>query len=51
MKKNNQKTYTEENYLKNGFKTQNQIANNRFNTTVKEPGTNESGIIAKKKGF
>lgn len=51
MKKHNHKEYSKENYLKNGFKTQNQVAKNRFNTTVEEPGTNESGILAKKKGF
>ncbi|GAA0117550.1 hypothetical protein [Clostridium senegalense] len=51
MKTTNRKEYTKENYLKNGNKTQNQFAKNSFNTTIEEPGTNESGIIAKKKGF
>ncbi|MGG7162480.1 hypothetical protein [Clostridium ihumii] len=51
MKDKNQKEYTKENYLKNGNKTQHQYANSSFNTTIEEPGTNESGIIAKKKGF
>ncbi|GAA0126714.1 MULTISPECIES: hypothetical protein [Clostridium] len=51
MKTKNRKEYSEENYLKNGNKTQNQFAKNSFNTTIEEPGTNESGIIAKKKGF
>ncbi|EPS52177.1 hypothetical protein CFSAN002368_10883 [Clostridium botulinum A1 str. CFSAN002368] len=39
------------NYLANGHKTQNQWAKNKLNTTIKEPGTNESGIEAKKKGY
>lgn len=47
----NQKAYTKENYLKNGTKTQNQYANNKLNTSIEEPGINESGIMAKKKGF
>lgn len=43
--------YTRENYLQNGTKTENQYANNSFNTTIEEPALNESGIIAKKKGY
>lgn len=45
------KEYTKENYLKNGTKTQNQWAKNKLNTTVEEPGTNKSGIEAKKNGW
>lgn len=51
MKYRNKKQYSKDNYLKNGTKTQNQYAKSSFNTTVEEPGINESGIIAKKKGF
>ncbi|SHE32453.1 hypothetical protein [Clostridium fallax] len=51
MKYRNKKEYSKDNYLKNGTKTQNQYAKSSFNTTVEEPGINESGIIAKKKGF
>ena len=48
---NNKKVYSKSNYLKNGFKTQNQYAKNSFNTSIEEPGINESGIEAKEKGF
>lgn len=51
MKSPRKKEFTEENFLKNGTKTQNQWANNKLNTTVKEPGINESGIQAKKDGW
>lgn len=51
MKKNHKKEWTKENYLANGNKTQNQWAKNRLVTTVEEPGINESGIEAKKKGY
>lgn len=51
MKNHNKKVYSKENYLKNGTKTQNQFANNKYNFTVEEPVLNESGVEAKKKGF
>lgn len=51
MKKHEKREWNKENYLANGNKTQNQWAKNRLNTTMEEPGTNESGIEAKKKGF
>ena len=51
MKNQNEKVYSKENFLKNGTKTQNQWAKNKYNTTVEEPALNESGIEAKKKGF
>lgn len=51
MKTKNYKSYTKENFLANGNKTQNQWAKNKLNTTIEEPGINESGIEAKKKGF
>ncbi len=51
MKIKNKREYNKENYLRNGSKTQNQYAKNSFNTTIEEPGTNESGIEAKKKGY
>ena len=47
----NEKIYSKENYKRNGHKTQNQYAKNSFNTSIEEPGINESGIEAKKKGF
>ena len=43
--------YTKENYLQNGAKTQGQFANNSFNTTIEEPGLNESGKKAKANGY
>jgi len=51
MKPKEKREWTEENYLANGHKTQNQWAKNKLNTTIKEPGMNESGIEAKKKGY
>lgn len=51
MDSKNQREYTKENYLKNGTKTQNQWAKNSLNTTIEQPGINESGLEAKKKGF
>lgn len=47
----NKREWTKENYLANGSKTQNQWAKNKLNTTVEEPGINESGREAKRKGF
>ncbi|WP_164917255.1 hypothetical protein [Clostridium sp. JN-9] len=51
MNKKDHREYNKENSLKNGTKTQNQWAKNKLNTTVEEPGTNESGIEARKKGW
>lgn len=51
MKKHDKKEYIKENYKKNGFKTQDQWAKNRYNTTIEEPGINESGEEAKRKGW
>lgn len=51
MNTKNRKSYIKENFLANGNKTQNQWAKNKLNTTIEEPGINESGIEAKKKGF
>ncbi|MGL5379628.1 hypothetical protein [Clostridium sp.] len=51
MDSKNCKEFSKENYLKNGNKTQNQKAKNSFNTTIEEPGINESGLDAKKRGF
>ena len=51
MKSKNKKEYSKENYLANGHKTQNQWAKNHINTSIEEPGINESGIEAKKRGF
>lgn len=52
MKSENKKIYSEENFLANGTKVQNQkVAKNSFNTSIEEPALNESGIEAKKKGF
>lgn len=47
MKSKNKKEYSKENYLANGHKTQNQWAKNHINTSIEEPGINESGIEAK----
>lgn len=51
MKNDNKRTYTKENYLRNGTKTQNQHSKNSFNTTIEEPALNESGEEAKERGF
>ena len=51
MKNDNKRTYNKDNFLRNGIKSQNQYAKNSFNTTTEEPGLNESGIEAKKRGF
>lgn len=51
MKNNNKRGYTKSNYLRNGTKTQNQYAKSSFNTSIEEPGINESGAEAKKRGF
>lgn len=51
MKYKNKREYTKENYLRNGSKNQGQYAKNSFNTSIEQPGINESGIEAKKKGF
>ena len=51
MKNDNKRTYSKENYLRNGKKTQNQYEKNSFNNNVKEPALNESGEEAKRRGF
>ncbi|AUO15618.1 hypothetical protein [Clostridium taeniosporum] len=51
MKNDNKKTYSKDNFLRNGTKSQNQYAKSSFNTTIEEPGLNKSGIEAKKRGF
>lgn len=51
MKNNNRRDYSKDNYLRNGNKYDNQHSKNSFNTNVQEPGINESGIEAKKRGF
>lgn len=51
MKSKKKRVWAKENFLKNGTKTQNQHSKNELNTTIKEPGINESGIEAKKNGW
>lgn len=51
MKNDNKRTYSKENYLRNGTNTQNQYAKNSFNNNVQEPALNESGEEAKRRGF
>ncbi|MGM9935196.1 hypothetical protein [uncultured Clostridium sp.] len=51
MQNNNKLDYSKENYLRNGNKSQGQYAKSSFNTSVEEPGINESGVRAKKRGF
>ena len=46
-----QREYRRDNYLQNGTKSQNQFANNSFNTTLEEPALNKSGEVAKKNGY
>ena len=51
MKIHKKREITEENYLKNGVKAQNDLSKNKVNTTLETPGINESGIEAKKNGW
>ena len=51
MENNNKKDHTKSNYLRNGSKSQGQYGKSSFNTTIEQPGINESGIEAKKRGF
>lgn len=51
MKNDNKRTHSKENVLRNGTKIQNQSSNSSYNFTIKEPGINESGEEAKKRGF
>lgn len=51
VKNNNKKDYTKSNALRNGNKSQGQYGKTSFSTTIEEPGMNESGIEAKKRGF
>lgn len=52
MKSQKKREYNKENYLRNGVKTQqNQWAKNKLDTTIEQPGINESGIEAKKNGW
>ena len=40
-----------EEFLKNGHKTQNQWSKNRFSKTIQKPALNESGKEYKKNGY
>lgn len=51
MENNNKKDHTKSNYLRNGNKSQGQYGKSSFNNTIEQPGINESGIEAKKRGF
>jgi len=51
MQNDNKRTHSKENVLRNGTKTQNQHADNHYNFSTEEPGINESGADAKKRGF
>lgn len=51
MDSQNHREYDKKNYLKNGTKSQGQYTKNSYNTTSEKPGTNESGLEAKHKGF
>ncbi|MDO5517122.1 MAG: hypothetical protein Q4F66_06170 [Clostridium sp.] len=51
MKNNNKRDYSKSNVLRNGTKSEGQYAKSSFNTNVQEPGINESGVEAKKRGF
>ena len=51
MQNDNKRTHSKENVLRNGTKTQDQHANNQYNFSTEEPGINESGAEAKKRGF
>jgi hypothetical protein len=51
MRYENERQHRKETSLKNDTKCQNQWTRNTFNTSIEEPGINESGIEAKKKGF
>lgn len=51
MQNNNKRDYAKKEYLRNGTKDEGQVSKNQFVNTVEQPGMNESGIDAKKKGF
>lgn len=51
MENNNRRDFTKSNGLRQGNKTQGQYGKSSYNTTIEQPGINESGIEAKKRGF
>ncbi|GKX67107.1 hypothetical protein [Inconstantimicrobium mannanitabidum] len=51
MRYRNQREHTREESLRNETKTDQSMSKNSFVTTIEEPALNESGVIAKKKGF
>lgn len=51
MENNNNRDYSKKSYLRNGNKSQGQYSKSSFNTTIENPGINESGVEAKKRGF
>ena len=51
MKNDNKRTYSKENALRNGTKTQNQWAKNHLSQTIEQQGENDSSVEAKKRGF
>ena len=51
MENNNERDYSQSNFLRNGTKSQGQYGKSSVNTTIEKPGRNESGVEAKKRGF
>ena len=51
MDSKNERIYSKENYLANGYNTKSQYSKNQIVHTIQEPALNESGIEAKQKGF
>lgn len=47
----NKREWIREDYKRNGTKNHNTHSKNDINYTIEEPKLNESGIMAKKKGF
>ena len=51
MKRENNRSFEDLNYMKKGSRTQNQFSKNQIVKTIEQPAKNESGIEAEMKGF
>lgn len=51
MKRENNRSFDDLNYMKKGSRTQHQFSKNQIVKTIEEPAKNESGIEAERKGY
>lgn len=51
MKRENNRSFDDLNFMKKGSRTQSQFSKNQIVKTIEQPAKNESGIEAERKGY